>query len=132
MPSVASSVNTLGSNNDSQAAKRTLTDVSSITTMLTSAVSGMADAASNGDVGDIVGGVVSGVTETVSSIASAIGRRLLRDSSSISISASGLASRNRQLLQTMVSYPFQVFACCSHHCMLCTLCKVCILMHYVA
>ena len=99
VPSLASSVSSLGSNNDSQIANRTLTDVSSITTTLTSAVDGITGAASSGDAGNTAGAAVSGVADTVSSIASAFGRRLLRDDSS----ASG--RRGKQLLQSTVSFP---------------------------
>lgn len=99
VPSLASSVTSLGSTNDSQIANRTLTDVSSISTTLTSAVDGITGAASSGSAGNTAGAAVSGVADTVSSIASAFGRRLLRDDSS----ASG--QTGRQLLQSTVRFP---------------------------
>lgn len=103
VPSLASSVSSLGSNNNSQVANRTLTDVSSIRTTLTSAVDGIMGAASSGNAGNTAGAAVSGVADTVSSIASAFGRRLLRDDSS----ASGQAGR--QLLQSTVRFPLYHF-----------------------
>lgn len=109
VPSLASSVSSLGSNNDSQIANRTLTDVSSITTTLTSAVDGITGAASSGNVGNTAGAAVSGVADTVSSIASAFGRRLLH----VDSSASG--QTGRQLLQSTVRfflYQFAHLLCC--------------------
>lgn len=101
VPSLASSINTLGSSSQSQVANRTLTDVSLIARTLTSAVNGITGAASNGSAADTAGAAVSGVADTVSAIASAFGRRLLHDGSSAS---------SRQLLQSAVRLLWHICA----------------------